>query len=85
MRYTNGEIAMSGDLIRSKRGRLGKVTMVRPAPDLERITIRWDEGIIEINYPLAKTFTLISRPIEICKPNPQSDSLWSKRMMQMYN
>ena len=55
---------MPGDRIRNQAGKTGVVTSVFNSssdPSASRITIKWDEGIIEIDYPMAEQFTLISR------------------------
>jgi hypothetical protein len=59
--YANGETSMSGDRIKDVKGRIGTVTTVRLGSGLERIMIRWDEGVVEISYAHADDFSLVSR------------------------
>jgi hypothetical protein len=65
LRYANEEAPMAGDRIKNSAGGLGTVTAIskRSSAHSEpaRITVRWDEGIIEIDYDLAAKFTLVSR------------------------
>ena len=65
MSYASGETPMPGDHIRNKSGRRGTVTQVEHAhrnPSvLQQITIKWDEGVVGIDYTLAGDFILISR------------------------
>jgi hypothetical protein len=62
MPYASGEIPEVGDRVSDKRGRIGAVTRItlnlRKLPEL---TIRWNDGIVGILYPVADDFTLISR------------------------
>jgi len=56
---------MPGDRIQNAQGSLGTVNAVHkgPAanPSPQRITVKWDEGIIEIDYEQTAHFTLVSR------------------------
>jgi hypothetical protein len=65
LRYSNNELPMLGDRIRNAKGGLGTVTNTSPVTNDPaeplRITVKWDEGIIDIEYDLASKFTLISR------------------------
>ena len=64
LNYSNSDTPMPGDRIRNQAGKTGTVTSVLASssdPGASRITIKWDEGIIEIDYPMAEQFTLISR------------------------
>lgn len=65
MRYANDELPMPGDRIRNSKGGLGTVTATLPRSGKHsepvRITVKWDEGIVDIDYDLASKFTLISR------------------------
>lgn len=65
LRYASDETPMPGDRIQGKTGELGTVTAIVPLSrtnsELARITIRWDEGIVEIDYSQAGGFTLVSR------------------------
>jgi hypothetical protein len=58
---------MTGDRIKNSSGGLGTVTAVfgRSSAHSEpaRITVKWDEGIVEIDYDLAAKFTLVSRGV----------------------
>jgi hypothetical protein len=65
LRYANDETPLTGDRIKNSSGGLGKVTAVSPGSSARseptRITVKWDEGIIEIDYDQASRFTLVSR------------------------
>ncbi len=65
MRYANDETPMTGDRIKNSAGELGTVTAILGAsnihPEPGRITVKWDEGIVDIDYDLAGKFILISR------------------------
>ena len=65
MRYANEETPMPGDRIRNSAGGLGTVTAVLPLPAIHsepaQIRVKWDEGIVDIDYDLASKFTLIAR------------------------
>ena len=65
LRYANEETPKVGDRIKNRAGDLGTVTEIfgRPGAHSEpvRITIKWDEGIVEIDYEVATNFTLVSR------------------------
>jgi hypothetical protein len=65
LRYANNEIPAAGDRIRNADGGLGTVTTTwtRGGQHAEpnRVTVKWDEGVIEIEYDSASRFTLISR------------------------
>ena len=65
MRYANDEAPMAGDRIKNSTGGLGTVTAISSGSgvrsELARITVKWDEGIIEIDYDLAAKFILVSR------------------------
>ena len=65
MRYASEETPKVGDRIKNRAGDCGTVTEVfGPAgaySEPVRITIKWDEGIVEIDYEVATNFTLVSR------------------------
>jgi hypothetical protein len=65
LRYANDETPMPGDRIRNSSGSLGTVTAVGVVPaahmDPPRISVKWDEGIVDIDYDLASKFTLVAR------------------------
>jgi len=65
LRYANEEAPMAGDRIRNSTGGLGTVTAIFEGSSASsapaRITVKWDEGIVEIDYDLAGKFTLVSR------------------------
>jgi hypothetical protein len=62
MPYASGETPEMRDRISNRAGRIGTVTRItlnlRKLPEL---TIRWNDGIVGILYPVAEDFTLISR------------------------
>lgn len=57
MLYASGETPMFGDRIKDKQGR--QATVRDLLPDGE-ILVRWDEGVVEMEYP-ANKFTLTAR------------------------
>lgn len=65
MRYDNQELPHAGDRIRNHKGGFGTVTRTSPVRDQKSeptwITVKWDHGIVDIEYDLASTFTLVSR------------------------
>jgi hypothetical protein len=65
LRYANDEIPMQGDRIRNSAGALGTVTSVLRASASSsepiQITVKWDEGIVGIDYDVAQKFSLVSR------------------------
>ncbi len=65
LRYASQEAPMPGDRIKNSTGGLGTVTSITgglgPAAEPVRISVKWDEGIIEIDYNVATRFTLVSR------------------------
>lgn len=65
LRYASEETPKVGDRIKNRTGDCGTVTEIF-GPDGAhsepvRITIKWDEGIVEIDYEVATNFTLVSR------------------------
>jgi len=57
MPYRTGELLAVGDRIKDSNGKLGTVTSY-----VGRIfTVRWDEGVVDLQYSLAEKFTLVSR------------------------
>jgi hypothetical protein len=65
LRYASEETPKVGDRIKNRAGDWGTVTEIfgPPGPHSEpfRITVKWDEGIVEIDYEVATNFTLVSR------------------------
>ena len=65
MRYGTGETPIAGDRIKDNTGGFGTVTAVlrgtRNNPEPSQISIKWDEGIVEIDYDIAGRFALVSR------------------------
>jgi len=65
VRYGTGEIPMTGDRIQDAARGMGTVTGISlPAEKgLEplQMSIKWDEGIIEIDYETATRFALVAR------------------------
>ena len=72
MRYANDEIPLAGDRILNSNGGLGTVigTSLGASKHAEpaRISVKWDEGIVEIEYDSASRFTLIARTSQIAAP-----------------
>jgi hypothetical protein len=68
LRYENNEVPRAGDRIRNSKGGLGTVMATSPMrekhPEPSWMTVKWDEGIVEIEYDLASSFTLVSRTAE---------------------
>ena len=68
MRYANEEVPRRGDRIRNSAGGLGTVTAVSRGsarhPEPAGVTVKWDEGIVEIDYSEAAHFALVSRDSE---------------------
>lgn len=65
MRYGTGEIPMTGDRIQDAAQGTGTVTGISlPATRVaepSRVSVKWDEGIIEIDYDTAVRFALVAR------------------------
>jgi hypothetical protein len=65
LRYASEEAPKVGDRIKNRAGDCGTVTEIFGPPGAHsepvRITIKWDEGIVEIDYEVATNFTLVSR------------------------
>ena len=65
MRYGTGETPMTGDRVKDRAGGFGTVTAIccatRNSPEPSHITIKWDEGIVEIDYDIGGRFALVSR------------------------
>jgi len=62
MPYASGEIPEVGDRISDETGRVGTVTRIIVGPrSPTELTIRWDDGVVGIRYPVAEDFTLSSR------------------------
>ncbi len=58
---------MFGDRITDRDGRVGTVLEVRTKNrDIGHgeLAIKWDDGVVVINYPLAEEFALMSRASE---------------------
>lgn len=68
LRYANHEFPQAGDRIRNSKGGLGTVTATSPLRGNQSgprsLTVKWDEGIVEIEYDDASNFTLVSRKAE---------------------
>ena len=62
MPYATGETPAVGDYIKNQWEQPGTVTRVHAAQDeQERISVRWDDGGVDLPLALAEEFTLISR------------------------
>ena len=63
LRYANNEIPRPGDRIRNSQGDLGTVRTVMPGSgnhaEPTHMTVKWDEGVIEIEYDSAANFSLL--------------------------
>ena len=70
VRYDTGETPMAGDRVKDSAGGLGTVTAIcyatRNSPEPSQISIKWDEGIMEIDYDGGGRFALVSR-----RPGPE--------------
>ena len=65
MPYASGETPEMGDRISDKKGRVGAVTRITiNLGKLSELSIRWNDGIVGILYPVAEDFTLISRAVK---------------------
>lgn len=58
MSYSDGQVPIVGDRIENELGRQGIVT---EALKDGAIVIRWDEGVVAIEYDSAREFRLIAR------------------------
>jgi len=64
LQYINREVPMIGDRIADREGRLGTVMDVRTGSRAivdGELSVKWDDGVVNLNYPLADNFALISR------------------------
>lgn len=65
VRYGTGEIPMTGDRIQDGAQGMGTVTSISlPAakgPEPSLVSVKWDQGIIEIDYENAGRFVLVAR------------------------
>ncbi len=65
VRYGTGEIPMTGDRIQDQARGMGTVTSISlptaRAPEPSQMSVKWDEGIIEIDYETAARFALVAR------------------------
>jgi hypothetical protein len=56
--YKAGQVPKVGDRIRDKRGALATVLSVQPRIG---ILLKWDENVVDLEYPCVDHFTLVSR------------------------
>ena len=62
MPYVGGETPEVGDYVKNQWEQPGAVTRVHAAQDgQERISVKWDDGGIDLPFASAEEFTLISR------------------------
>jgi hypothetical protein len=65
LRYASEETPKVGDRIKNRAGDWGTVIEIFGPPGAHsepfRITVKWDEGIVEIDYEVATNFILVSR------------------------
>ena len=62
MPYTNGETPEVGDYVKNKWEQPGTVTAVHAAMSgYEQVSIRWDDGGVDLPSTSAAEFTLLSR------------------------
>ena len=65
MHYGSGDTPMVGDRVMDSARGLGTVTGIscgaNIGPNTARLSIKWDKGVVEIDYPSAEKFTLVSR------------------------
>jgi len=57
MPYITGEMPKVGDRVKDKKWRLATVVSVQESG----IVVRWDQGVVEIEYPNANDFELLER------------------------
>ena len=57
MIYRSGEYAETGDRVKNERGELGTVVEVRAL----EIVIKWDKGVLQLEYPSGDSLTLVAR------------------------
>jgi hypothetical protein len=57
MPYMTGEMPKVGDRVKDKQWRLATVISVLESG----IVVRWDQGVVEIEYPNANDFELVER------------------------
>ncbi len=62
MPYANGETPEVGDYVKNEYEQPGTVTRVHTAQgEQERVSIRWDDGGIDLLFATAAEFSLIFR------------------------
>lgn len=62
MSYATGETPAVGDYVKNQWEQPGTVTRVHATQDgQERISVRWDDGGVDLPLAFAEEFTLISR------------------------
>ena len=54
--YKAGEVPKVGDRIQDKRGALATVVGVQPRVG---ILLRWDQGVVDLEYPFVDHLTLV--------------------------
>ena len=57
MIYSSGQYAETGDRVKDEWGELGTVVEVRTLD----IMIKWDKGVLRLEYPSGDTLTLVAR------------------------
>jgi hypothetical protein len=57
MIYSSGQYAETGDRVKDEWGELGTVVEVRPL----EIVIKWDKGVLHLEYPSGDPLTLVAR------------------------
>jgi hypothetical protein len=62
MPYVSGETPALGDYVKNKWEQPGTVTRVHAAQDgVERVSIKWDDGGIDLLFASSAEYSLISR------------------------
>jgi uncharacterized protein (TIGR00369 family) len=76
MPYTNGETPEVGDYVKNKWEQPGTVTAVHaPMSGYEQVSIRWDDGGVDLPSTSAAEFTLLSRSSAVASRPGQSATL----------
>jgi hypothetical protein len=64
LQYQTQENPVAGDRIRNSEGRLGTVVALQNRNrdiGYGQLIVKWDDGVVEINYPFVREFALVSR------------------------
>lgn len=76
MPYASGESPKVGDYVKNQWEQPGTVTRVHSTQDgNERISIRWDDGGVDLPLAFAEEFTLVSRSASGRESEPTKEKL----------